>query len=255
MVRLRWWESVLGIVPLLIALLWIAGGLVVPGIVLLCLLAFAAASRASIVERQVAGAHARTRALIALTSSLALLAILGVVVALVWVIDQREWRSETPGLIAAYALVGLAIYLLRDVTRYADQAFDYFVGGRAERRVAQALEPLRELGWTIAHNIPRDGRGNLDHFVTGPTGSFAIETKSGRYRATDRGQVVSNAIWAKEKFGKRFVTAVLCVTTVAPEQPRKELHGNAEVWVLGPSQLCPWLLAYRWVPKPRAYPP
>lgn len=249
MVRFRWWELALGVVPLLIALLWLAGGLIVPAIVLLSLLAFAAASRATIVERQIAGAHARARALLALTSSLTLLAILAVVVALAWVVDRRDWTSETPGLIAAYALAGLAVYLLRDVTRYGDEAVSYFIGGRAERRVAAALEPLRELGWTVAHNIPRDGRGNVDHFITGPIGSFAIETKSGKYRATDRGQAISNAIWAKEKFGKRFVTAVLCVTINPPEEPRKELHGKGEVWVVGPSQLRSWLLAYRWVPR------
>jgi hypothetical protein len=111
--------------------------------------------------------------------------------------------------------------------------------------VASALEPLRERGWTIAHNIPREGRGNVDHFVSGPTRSFAIETKSGKYRAADRGQAISNAIWAKEKFGKRFVTAVLCVTTDPPDQPQNELHGRSQVWVVGPAQLRDWMVRYR----------
>jgi hypothetical protein len=251
MVRLRWWEVLLGIVPLVIALLWLAGGLVIPGVVLVCLLAFAVASRARIVERQVAGAHTRTRAVLALTRSLALLVILVVVLALLWVVDRRDWTDGTPGLIASYALSGLAIYLLRDVARYADEAVDYFIGGDAERRVAKVLEPLRELGWTIAHNVPREHRGNLDHFLTGPTGAFAIETKSGKYRAVDRGQAVSNAIWAREKFGERFVTAVLCVLTDAPGQPRKELHGKGEVWVIGPAQLREWIVGHRSFPKPR----
>jgi hypothetical protein len=170
MVRLRWWEVLLGIVPLVIALLWLAGGLVIPGVVLVCLLAFAVASRARIVERQVAGAHARTRAVLALTRSLALLVILVVVLALLWVVDRRDWTDGTPGLIAAYALSGLAIYLLRDVARYADEAVDYFIGGDAERRVAKVLEPLRELGWTIAHNVPREHRGNLGSFPYGTDG-------------------------------------------------------------------------------------
>jgi hypothetical protein len=90
-----------------------------------------------------------------------------------------------------------------------------------------------------------------DHFLTGPTGAFAIETKSGKYRAVDRGQAVSNAIWAREKFGERFVTAVLCVLTDAPGQPRKELHGKGEVWVIGPAQLREWIVGHRSFPKPR----
>jgi hypothetical protein len=121
--------------------------------------------------------------------------------------------------------------------------------GRAERLVAHQVEPLRELGWTIAHNVPREGGGNLDHFLSGPTGAYAIETKSGKYRAADRGQTISNAVWAKEKFGVRFVTAVLCVETNPPEEPRRELHGQSECWVLGPAQLHDWLLAYRWTPR------
>ena len=36
-----------------------------------------------------------------------------------------------------------------------------------------------------------------------------------------------------------------------PEEPLLASHGNAEIWVLGPSQLPEWLLAHRWVPKPR----
>ncbi len=248
---MRWWDLVLGTLGSLVVLLWLVGGLLVPGLVLLLLLVFAAASRITIVERQVAGAHARARALLALIRTVALLAIL-VFVAFTWLLDRRDWTKDTLGMIATLGLAGLAVYLMRDVARYADEAVDYFIGGRSERQVARVLEPLREQGWEIAHNIPREGRGNLDHFVSGPACAFAIETKSGKYRAADRGQAISNAVWAKEKFGKRFVTAVLCVGTDPPAEPRLELHGRSEVWVLGPPALRDWLTQYRWEPRRRA---
>lgn len=252
--RIRWWEIVVATLLTLVALLWLLGGLYVPGLVLLFLLAYLIASRAQVVERNVAGAHSRTRAVLALIRAVALFAILIVAVVLVWISGRRDWDDETPGRVAVFALAGLSLYLMRDIQRYGDEALDYFIGGRAEQRVARELEPLRELGWTIAHNVPREGRGNLDHFVTGPTGAFAIETKSGKYRAADRGDAISNAIWAREKFGKRFVTAVLCVFTEPPEQPRMELHGKSECWVLGPAHLREWLVAHRWTPRPRTHP-
>ena len=91
--------------------------------------------------------------------------------------------------------------------------------------------PLRKDGWVVVHNVLRDDvGGNVDHFVSSPTRkAFAIETKSGRLRAADRGQAISNAIWAKDKFGVRFVTAVICVGTDRPVEPTLVKHGNATV--------------------------
>jgi hypothetical protein len=102
-----------------------------------------------------------------------------------------------------------------------------------EREVAHKLDVLREQGSSVAHDLKKDFGGNVDHFVTGPTGAFAIETKSGKNRAAARNQAISNAVWAKEKFGHRWVTAVLCVGTEPPPQPHK--HGH--VWVTGTDDL------------------
>ena len=96
---------------------------------------------------------------------------------------------------------------------------------------------LRAEGWSIAHDLPRDSGGNVDHFVTGPRGAFAIETKKGRNRAGARGQAASNAAWAKEKFGERWVNAILCVGTDSPPQPTKQGY----VWVVGVADLVPLL--------------
>ena len=40
----------------------------------------------------------------------------------------------------------------------------------------------------MIHDVRKDRGGNVDHFVSGPTGSFAVETKSGANRAAGRNQ-------------------------------------------------------------------
>jgi hypothetical protein len=82
--------------------------------------------------------------------------------------------------------------------------------GDFEEVVAREIDPLREAGWTVVHNvIGDDGGGNVDYFESAPGGvAFAIETKSGRFCAADRGQAISNAIWAKGKFAVRFASAL-----------------------------------------------
>jgi hypothetical protein len=85
--------------------------------------------------------------------------------------------------------------------------------------------------------VRKDGGGNVDHFVSGPTGAFAIETKRGANRAAARNQAISNAVWAKDKFGSRWVTAILCVGTEPPPQPVRQSHA----WVLGTADLIEFL--------------
>lgn len=43
-------------------------------------------------------------------------------------------------------------------------------GAEGERRTAKALKPLLRTGWTVEHDVQRDGRANLDHVLTGPSG-------------------------------------------------------------------------------------
>jgi hypothetical protein len=51
-------------------------------------------------------------------------------------------------------------------------------GAEGERKTEKALKPLERLGWTIEHDVQRDGRANLDHIATGPAGVFLLETKN-----------------------------------------------------------------------------
>jgi hypothetical protein len=100
-------------------------------------------------------------------------------------------------------------------------------GRRLGERLARELLAARELEPRLTI-VMRDGN------------AFAVETKSGRYRKSDTSQALRAAAWAKQKFGQRWVTAVLCVCTDPPEYP--EQHGY--LWVLGPEQLEAWILRH-----------
>jgi Nuclease-related domain len=238
-VRLRWWEIAGLALPLLAAGLFYASGHWVGGTVVVSAVIFVAASRARIIERNIAGFHARMRGTLLLLRAIALFSVYVLLVYGWFVMRSEHWTRDRHGLVAFYATAGLAIFLVRDIRQLGNEADRWLRGGETEEAVAAELDPLREEGWVAVHNVVRDdGGGNVDHFVSSPDGvAFAIETKAGRLRAADRGQAISNAIWAKEKFGARFVTAVVCVGTDAPEEPLLVRHGNATVWILGRSQL------------------
>jgi hypothetical protein len=60
---------------------------------------------------------------------------------------------------------------------------NYKLGYLGERTVAEALMPLVRQGYHIFHDLPASAgerKFNIDHVVVGPTGVFAIETKTRR---------------------------------------------------------------------------
>jgi len=239
---LRWWELLFVGALFSLAALFFVSGQLLAGVVLVSVAVFATASRAEVLEKNVAGHYAHVRGNLALGRAIALFVIYVAVCVLFFVMRIRHWTRDAQGRVAFYASAALAFYLLRDVWRYGREAEDWLTGSEAEVRVARELDPLRERGWLVVHDVKREGRGNLDHFVSGATGAYAIETKSGRYRAADRGQTVSNAIWAKTKFGQRWVTAVLCVGKEPPSAPYSVRHGDAVVWIMGFDQVQQWLV-------------
>lgn len=240
-VKLRWWEALLLVVPALHALVFFFGGFPAAGVVLLALVVLVVASRAEIEERNVAGGWARTRGYLNLAKTGALFAIYVVAMVLFFVAHHDNWVRETPGLVAVYALAAVAFFLLRDINRIGDNAIDYLIGAGMEARVARELDPFREQGWLVTHDLKKDLGGNIDHFLSGPHGALAVETKSGRDNAAARRQAVSNAMWAKQKFGQRFVTAVLCVGTDPPPEPQR----NGWAWVMGVNDIGKFVRGYR----------
>lgn len=60
---------------------------------------------------------------------------------------------------------------------------NYLLGYLGERTVAEALAPLLRESYYVYHDLPAeagDRKFNIDHVVVGPTGIFAIETKTRR---------------------------------------------------------------------------
>lgn len=63
------------------------------------------------------------------------------------------------------------------------ESYDRYLGYFGERIVAEHLEPLKQQGWRIFHDIPCVSNGtkfNIDHIAVGPTGVYVIETKTRR---------------------------------------------------------------------------
>lgn len=239
-VRLRWWESALLALPLLFAALLFVVGHVAVGTVVLALCVLTAASRAEVVEREVAGDYARTKSWLEAARWVSLFAIYAVVVALFIAMAFEHWTRDRHGQVAMWALTGFAVLLVREVVRVGDSSNRWWVGGDMEARVGAVIDSFRDEGWQVSHNLKTDTGGNVDHFVQLPGRcAFVIETKSGKQRAAARGQAIANAVWAKEKFGLRWVTGVLCVGEEPPTVPEK--HGHC--WVVGLDQLKPFLAA------------
>jgi hypothetical protein len=165
-----------------------------------------------------------------------------------------EWHETTDGSTALWALAGVSFFLVREVLPLGREAENHWRGGDEERAVGELLNTLREDGFVVSHDLPREGGGNVDHLVVTPfRRAFAIETKSGRSNAAGRAQAISNAVWAKGKLG-RYTTAILCVGTDPPPSPAK----NGYAWVLGRDHLLAFLRnpppinSAVWRPPPRA---
>lgn len=96
-----------------------------------------------------------------------------------WTEFFRWWRQDTtfhPWLYSGMTLVAASFatykyHKTKSEIRLAKQGRD------GERIVAEELEPLREAGYEILHDVV-GGNFNIDHIVIGPAGVFVIETKT-----------------------------------------------------------------------------
>jgi Nuclease-related domain len=77
---------------------------------------------------------------------------------------------------AAFAVgIAFSMYTLDEPPQHVQ---NWKRGADGERRTEKTLKPLERKGWTVEHDVQRDGRANLDHVVTGPPGVFLLETKN-----------------------------------------------------------------------------
>ena len=87
-----------------------------------------------------------------------------------------------PGRVSLW-IFNLAMLLCVGVIYLVDKKTDvsnatWGEGARGEFRVGEELEKLHKEGFHVFHDWHPEGRGNVDHFIIGPQGVFAIETKA-----------------------------------------------------------------------------
>jgi len=81
---------------------------------------------------------------------------------------------------------------LRDIRSYR-------MGLLGEQAMAEQLQRLLPLGYQVFHDVPGDGKWNVDHVIVGPAGVFAIETKYRTKRPGKAGERDHEAIFDGNK--------------------------------------------------------
>jgi len=230
---LRLWEFLGGLALLALAAIVATAGRWLEASVVVLVSVFGMLTRANLIERGIAGGHATSRAHLLAAQTAVLFLSYALVVGLLVVAAVEGWTSDTRGAVATYALIALAVVLYSDMDSRLRRAFNYLVGGAAEARVGAQLDELKNEGWRVAHDVPQDRGGNIDHLAWRDRAAYAIETKSGRFHRRHIGQIKANAAWAKQKYGSRWVQPVICVCSEPPVAPQNEQG----VWILGPDHL------------------
>lgn len=175
-----------------------------------------------------------------------------------------QWLIERPVhpivfTFAAIAVIGFSIVRIRSLK---SDIRNLQMGNEGERVVANVLDPLREKGYRVFHDIPGPGF-NIDHVIVGPGGVFAVETKTRtkpmRGRATvihdgntlriENGrpfdeplnQARAQAHWLADRLndGRRGALFTVRPVVVFPEWfvERQGSATKSDVWVLNPKAL------------------
>jgi hypothetical protein len=97
------------------------------------------------------------------------------------------------------------------------------LGLLGEQSVAEQLQILQVEGYRVFHDIPGDGKWNVDHAAVGPAGVFAIETKARTKRPGKAGKRDHEA-----EFDGKTIRFPSGYDAEAPEQARR----NAR-WLAG----------------------
>ena len=110
--------------------------------------------------------------------------------AFLWVTTKLEGSLQLYGLLlTVIALIASLVFSIRQLVAVLNRWTNHDLGHFGERIVGEALDPLKSQGFRVFHDVPAgDAKNpfNLDHVIVGPSGVFAIETKTrrkGRARA------------------------------------------------------------------------
>ncbi|HEY0946429.1 MAG TPA: nuclease-related domain-containing protein [Opitutaceae bacterium] len=134
---------------------------------------------------------------------LAFLVPVAVGLALLWITTRLTGAAQLIGLIVTglgllASMGAVARLLAARIEEWRNRYLGYF----GERVVAEALDPLKTHGFRVFHDVPAgDAKApfNIDHVVAGPSGVFAIETKTRRKGSTRAGFAEHEIIFDGEK--------------------------------------------------------
>lgn len=93
-------------------------------------------------------------------------------------------------MIGAFGVLLWAVWAGLKAARTVADARACRLGLRGEQAVAEMLsrESLRMAGYRAFHDVPGDGKWNIDHVVAGPSGVYVLETKTRSLRKPTRDQ-------------------------------------------------------------------
>lgn len=189
------------------------------------------------VERRPAGWVSRQAArheILFWTAGLSMLAACAVVV-----VVEHDHPGQRIGAVSALALVLLFVALRPHAVQWADTVLDWRKGAVAERAVGELLSELGREGWIVMHDLAQDGRGNIDHLISGPNGVYLVETKYRRYADRDLPKVKWRAARLNREVGV-WVTPVICLF----DRSGNPFHAGG-VAVIPRQHLLEWLHAQR----------
>ena len=122
-------------------------------------------------------------------------------------------QPRTHGAAFLTAILGVstlvALWTSRSLWQALEKWRSYNLGFEGERFVGAELDLLAAKGFEVCHDVPF-GKWNIDHVVVGPTGVWAVETKTRRMPAADGRKtewtvlVHTDALefpWGREGFG------------------------------------------------------
>jgi hypothetical protein len=134
----------------------------------------------------------------------------------------------------------IAIGYWRKIQRKGRRAGDYVLGWQSERIVQEELAPLKQR-YYVNHDVTGGFGGNIDHVVCGPTGAFAIDTKTtARYVRVHYVSARRRAKWLSTRLEGRWVTPVICLVN-----SNRKPYQDERVWIVSASDLREWLEAQR----------
>lgn len=115
---------------------------------------------------------------------------LGVGLILAQIAIRLDGTAQIIGLlVAVLGLLASLVVVIRRLVQGIERWSNTWLGYFGERIVAECLEELKPRGFRIFHDVPAgdpQNPFNIDHVIVGPSGVFAVETKTrrkGRARA------------------------------------------------------------------------